>query len=133
MDADVENLCRKCHGCQWTGELSEPEPHSRVVPSNGPRKDCAINLLGPLLSGESILVIVDYFNRFFEIAILKSVTSDKIICALRPKFARFGLPILLKTDNGPQLVSHEFKQFLRKHNIKHYPLSPIVGPAKRCN
>ena len=124
MDADAEKLCRKCHGCQVTGEPNKPEPHFRVVPPNGPWKDCAINLLGPLPSGESILVIVDYFGRFFEIAVLKSVTSDKIICALQPNFARFGLPISLKNNNDPQLVSHEFKQFLRKHNNKHYPSVP---------
>ena len=89
-----------------------------------PWKDCAINLVEPLPSGESILVIVEYFGRFFEIALLKSVTSDRIICALRPNFARFGLPILLKNDNGPYVVSHEFKQFLRKHINKHYSSVP---------
>ena len=113
-----------------TGEPSKPEPHSRVVSPSGPWKDCAINLLGLLPSGESILVIVEYFGRFFEIAISKSVTSDKIICALRPNFARFGLPILLKNDNGPWVISHEFKQFLRKHINKHYS---SVAPGKRCN
>ena len=124
MDADAEKLCRKCHGCQVIGEPNKPEPHFRVVPPSGSWKDCAINLLRSLPSGESILVIVDYFNRFFEIAILKSVTSDKIICALRPNFARFGLPISLRNNNGPQLVSHEFKQFLRKRNNKHWPSIP---------
>ena len=124
MDTDAEKLCKKCYRCQVMGEPSEPEPHSRVVSPSGPWKNCAVNLLGPLPSGESILVIVDYFGRFFEIAILKSVTSDKIIWALQPNSARFGLPISLKNNNSPQLVSHEFKQFLRKHNNKHYPSVP---------
>ena len=124
MDADAEKLCRKCYRCHVTGEPSKPEPHSRVVPPSGPWKDCAINLLELLPSDESTLVTVDYFGRFFEIAILKSVTSEKNICALRLNFARFGLPISLKNNNGPQLVSHEFKQFLRKHNNKHYSSVP---------
>ena len=80
-----------------------------MVPPSGPWNDCAINLLGPLPSGESILVIVDYFGRFFEIAILKSVTSDEIICALRPNFACFGLPISLKnSDIGKPNLSLKF-------------------------
>ena len=133
MDADAEKLCRKCHRYQVTGEPNKPEPHFRVVPPSGSWKDCAIDLLGSLPSGESILVIVDYFDRFFEIAMLKSVRSDKIICASRPNFARFGLPISLKNNNGPQLVSHEFKQFLTKHNNEQVPLSPLVAQGKRCN
>ena len=57
MDADAEKLRRKCHGCQVTGEPSKPELQSRVVPPSGPRQDCAVNLLGPLPSGESILIL----------------------------------------------------------------------------
>ena len=72
------------------GKPSKSEPHFRVVPPSGPWKDCTINLLGPLSTDDSILVIVDYFSCFFEIAILKSVTSNKIICASRPNFGRFG-------------------------------------------
>ena len=101
MDADAEKLCRNCHWCQVTGEPRKPESHFRVVWPTGPWKGCAIDLLGLLPNGELILVILDYFGRFLEIAISKSATSDKIICVLRPNFARFNLPILLKSDNGP--------------------------------
>ena len=41
-----------------------------MVPPSGPCEGCGIDLLGPLLSGESTLVIVDYFGHFFEIAIV---------------------------------------------------------------
>ena len=52
-------------------------------------------------------------DRFLEVAILKSTTSAKVIEALAPMFARFGLPFSLRTDNGPQFVSVEFETFLR--------------------
>ena len=39
MDAEAEtSLCRKCHGCQVTGEPSKPEPQSSMVPPSGPGK-----------------------------------------------------------------------------------------------
>ena len=36
-------------------------------------------LLSPLPSGENLLVVVDYFSRYFEVVILRSTTSAKII------------------------------------------------------
>ena len=56
-------------------------------------------------------MVVDYYSRFLEVAILKSITSAKVIEALIPMFARFGLPFSLGTDNGPQFVSEEFETF----------------------
>ena len=52
-------------------------------------------------TGESISVVVDYYSRFLEVAILKSTTSAKVIEAITPMFARFGVPFSLRTDNGP--------------------------------
>ena len=105
MDTEAERLCRKCHGCPVTGEPNKPEPKHRVVPPSGPWQDCACDILGPLPSGEYIFVIVDYFSRYYEIAVLKSVTTEKVILALIPIFSRFGLPLTLRTDNGPQFIS----------------------------
>ena len=69
-----------------------PEPMSRVVPPSGPWQDCGADLIGPLPPGESILVVVDYYSRFFEVAILGKTTSAEVIKAIFPMFARFGIP-----------------------------------------
>ena len=80
IDADAERLCKICHGCQAVSEYGPPEPMARAFPPSGPWQDCAADLLGPLPSGESVLVVVDYFNRYFEVVIiLRSTTSAKII------------------------------------------------------
>ena len=91
----------------------------KVVPPSGPWQDRACDILGPLPSGEYIFVMVDYFSRYYEIAVLKSVTTEKVILALIPVFSRFGLPLTLLTDNGPQFISNEFEQYLKEHDIKH--------------
>ena len=36
---------------------------------------------------------------------MKSTTSDKVIQALKRFFVTHGLPLSVKTDNGPQFVS----------------------------
>ena len=125
MDTEAERLCRKCHGCQVTREPKKPEHMLRVVPPSGPSQDCACDILGPLPSGEYIFVIVDYFSRYYEIAVLKSVTTEKDILALIPIFSRFGLPLTLHTENGPQFISNEFEQYLKEDTIKHYTSIPL--------
>ena len=129
MDKDVERFCKVCHGCQVTSGFDPPEPMSRVLPPSGPWQDCGADLLGPLPTGESILVVVDYYSRFLEVAILKSTTSAKVIEALAPMFARFGLPFSLRTDNGPQFVSEEFEGFLRMNGIEHRRTTPLWPQA----
>ena len=58
MDKDAEKVCKVCRGCQVTSGYDPPEPMSRVLPPTVPWQD----LLGPLPSGESILVVLDYFS-----------------------------------------------------------------------
>lgn len=129
MDAQAERLCKTCHGCQTVGASTPPEPLQRVVPPSGPWQDCAADLLGPLPTGEHLLVIVDYYSRYFEVVIMRSTTSTKVIQALQPIFARFGIPFSLRTDNGSQLVSEEFLQFLVENGVEHRTTTPLWPQA----
>ena len=129
MDKDVENLCKVCHGCQVTSSCDPPDPMSRVLLPSAPWRDCSADLLGPQPTGESVLVVVDYYSRFLEVAILKSTTSTKITEAITPMFARFGVPFSLRTDNGPQFVSEEFESFLQAHGVEHRRTTPLWPQA----
>ena len=62
MDKDAEKVCKVCRGCQITSGYDPPEPMSRVLPPTVPWQDCSADLLGPLPTGESILVVLDYFS-----------------------------------------------------------------------
>ena len=129
IDYDAEKLCKSCHSCQVVGGFNPPEPMQRVQPPSGPWQDLAIDLLGPMPSGEYILVLVDYFSRFYEVAIMRSVTSTKIIEVLRPNFSRWGFPFSIKSDNGPQFISQEFENYLAEHGIEHRLATPLWPQA----
>ena len=77
----------------------------RVEPPSGPWQDVAIDIMGPMPSGENLLVIVDYYSRYFEVAVMNKVTTSAIVKVLNPIFARFGFPFSLKSDNGTVFVS----------------------------
>ena len=85
--------------------------------------------MGPLPSGEYVLVVVDYCSRYFEVDILKSVTSATIIGSLERTFCTHGLPQSLKTDNGPQFTSEEFGTFFKTNSIQHRTSTPLWPQA----
>lgn len=66
---------------------------------------------------------------------MTSSTTSQAIGKLRNVFAAYGFPEEIVSDNGPQLVSQDFEQFLSTNNIKHTkapPYHPISnGAAER--
>ena len=94
MEKDAETRCKTCYGWQLVSRDSPPEPIRRKALPTGPWRDLAIDLLGPLPTGESILVVVDY-----EIDILRSTITSNVISSLEEIFARHGLPESLTSDN----------------------------------
>jgi transposase InsO family protein len=129
IDRDAEQICRQCYACQLVGLPSVPEPIKTHKLPEKPWQHLAIDLMGPFPSGESVLVVVDYYSRFFEVSILKSTTALDVIDKLDEIFARFGLPESIKSDNGPQFVSAEFKSFLDMNCIVHHKSTPIWPQA----
>ena len=129
MDRDAEQVCKNCHGGQVVGEFLAPEPMQRVKPSSGPWQDVAIDVLGSFPSGENLLVVVDYYSRFFEVVIMRSATSQNMIEALMPIFTRYGYPFSLKSDNASQFVSGEFEGSLACHWVRvQHRTSPPFWP-----
>ena len=77
------------------------------------------------LNNEDYLVIVDYYSKFFQLAILKTPEA-KLSSSLHIKsaFARHGIRYEVRSDNGPQYTSRDFKDFARKWSFKHTSSSP---------
>ncbi len=65
MDKDAERHVRSYHGCQLVMRPDKPEPQRITVLPETPWQDLATDLLGPLPTGESILVVVDNYSRYY--------------------------------------------------------------------
>ena len=129
IDSDIERRCKICHGCQLVSRPCVPEPLRRTRLPERPWQTPAVDMLGPSPSGHYLLVLVDYFSRFVEVSVMKSVTSELVIRELEKIFAVHGNPESLKTDNGSQFISNEFSSFLKENDIYHLTSTPFWPQA----
>ena len=125
VDKDAERKCRGCYGCQLvTKETIIPPVKTTPLPDR-PWQDLALDLLGPLPTGEHLLVLVDYFSRWVEVDVIYSTTSEVIIKCLDKQFSIYGVPRTLRTDNGANLVSAEMYGYLDEMGIRRRLTTPL--------
>ncbi|XP_031355079.1 uncharacterized protein K02A2.6-like [Photinus pyralis] len=74
--------------------------------------------------GQDYLVIVDAWSRWPEIFTVHTMTAAELIRHMRYAFAAHGIPSLLVSDNGSQLVSADFNNFLSRNGCKHLTSAP---------
>ena len=81
------------------------------------------------IDGRTLLVVCDYFSNFIEVARMITVTTRSVLRELLPMFARFGMPDVIVTDNGPQFASAEFAVFVKQKGITHVTSSPLYAQS----
>ena len=134
MDKEIELTAKSCPSCQ----LTQREPSTVLVhpwewPS-WPWQLIHIDFSGPFLNS-MFLVAMDSHSRWLEVERMSSTTSEKTIATFQMLFARYGVPGQLVSNNGPQLKSQEFEQFLKRNGIKHItsaPYHPATNGLAEC-
>ncbi|XP_062714057.1 uncharacterized protein K02A2.6-like [Aedes albopictus] len=118
MDRDVERAVKSCLDCQVVGKLVPAEPMEvRRMPEN-PWEVLHLDTLGPLPSGNSLLVIIDPYSRYRVIEVLRQTTSTDIVDRLRPLFMRLGIPNVIITDNARNFSSKVMEDFCGELGVK---------------
>lgn len=93
MDKAVEKFCKSSYGYQLVACPNSPGPLTSTTLPEVPWQDLAVELLGPLPSGHSILVFIVYYSRNYGYAITTSTTTVKAIDNQERDFSRRGLPV----------------------------------------
>ena len=75
-------------------------------------------------NGRNYLVTVNYYFKWPEMTLLPSMTSTRVITALNSQFARYGVPSVVVSDNGPCYNSAEFRKFSEDWGFEHITSSP---------
>lgn len=126
LSYQLKALVTDCRVCA-EHRHQKPEP---MIPTTTPQRPW--QKLGADLchvQGKWYLVVVDYFSRYPEIALLSSTTSATVITHLKSFFARHGIPEVVMSDNGAQFVSQEYKLFARNYGFRAVTSSPRYPQA----
>ena len=111
--------------CVVSGKSVRPVPGPLQVATlpSGPWKKVALDFAGEFVAAPAhqryLIVAVDYYSRWPEVAMCGSPTSAAVISFLTSLFDRFGLVEEVVSDNGVQFTSSEFADFLATHGIRH--------------
>ena len=128
IDSDIEKMVAACPGCQ---SVQKEQPAVFLHPwehTARPWERVHLDFAGPF-RGSYFLVMVDSHSKRPEVLIMKDITTQRTIFELAKIFARFGNPVQLVTDNGPQLTAKEFEDFRTKQGIKHIRIAPYRPQA----
>ena len=75
-------------------------------------------------NNKNYLVTVDYCSNYIEVDYVRDTLADTIITKCKANFARWGFPLKIISDNGPQFSSYSFKKFTYKYDITHNTILP---------
>ncbi|GFS68073.1 retrovirus-related Pol polyprotein from transposon 412 [Trichonephila clavipes] len=122
----IDQYVSTCPMCQ-INNYKNALPAGRLIPivSNYPNEIVTLDLLGPypvsgVRSNRYVLVITDHFSKWAEIIPLKKASARVIADKFFDNYiSRFGAPIKLISDNGPQFISDIFENLSERLGIRH--------------
>ena len=71
------------------------------------------------LDGRVLVILCDYYSNYIEVESIRELTSAAVIRVMHSMFARWGIPEMLITDNGPCFSSADFKRFTEHWGVEH--------------
>ena len=124
----VEENIKNCHTCQISTHKPAREPLQMSSLPAAPWAEVNADF-GHLQNGKYLLVVTDEYSRYVVVDILDSISTTSVIPCLDKIFAEFGVPVYLKTDNGPPFNSHDFKTYASITGFRHRRITPLWPQA----
>ena len=129
IDKQVEDMISKCLPCQVSIPEKRSEPLKIMDMPDGPWQHLASDLHGPTQSGDYVLVVMDEYSRFAEVEFVKSTSARSVIPKLDKMFSSFGIPFVIKSDNGAPYNGADFKNYMKYMGISHRRITPLYPQA----
>jgi hypothetical protein len=86
-----------------------------------------IDFLGPLPTGELILVAIDAYSRYPQVEIVHSTSAAALITKLDRLFSTHGIPYKVVSNNGPPFNEQEIRRYMEihAHGIEFVTVTPL--------
>jgi len=123
INRDIEKKIGACAQCQTHQPSASHEP---LLPHDVPPRPWH-TVSSDLFYWEQnhYLLVADMFSKFPIVRKMHTISSRSVINHLRGIFDEHGIPERFVSDNGPQYISDEFKQFAANYGFEHVTSSPM--------
>ena len=126
MSNDIYEKVSKCATCAKFKMSNQKEPMIAHEVPERPWQKLGTDLCE--IQGKNYLVVVDYYSKFIETALLSNKTAGTVIKHLKSIFARHGIPEELVSDYMP-FNSKEFHEFAKEWGFKQTTSSPTYAQS----
>lgn len=127
MRSEIAKYINHCETCRAIKPSNQRQvaPMGKYRDPERPWKMIALDFMGPYpltrRGNRQILVVIDLFSKFVLIKPIKRATADATVTFLKENvFLKYGVPEIVISDNGVQLKSNVFADFLAKYNVLHW-------------
>jgi len=93
----------------------------------GPWEEISIDFAH--VNGETLLIVTDDYSRYPIVVEVSSTAAHVVIPKLDKLFADFGIPYVVRSDNGPPFNSEEFARFANILGFNHRRITPYWSRA----
>lgn len=121
IQQDIRHYVEKCPQC-IEGRIQKSEPLMPSPLPEGPWEVVAVDYFKK--DGRWFIVIADYYSRYLDVKELNTLTSQGTIKYLKEIFSKFGIPKVIRCDNGTNLVSRSMECFAREMGFRIISSSP---------
>jgi hypothetical protein len=102
---EVEDLVRKCNGCQiYAHQIHQPTSALKTIPLTWPFAVWGLDMVGAFRPARGkmthILVMVDKFTKWIEVKPISKCDGHTEVKFLKDIILRYGFPHSIITDNG---------------------------------
>lgn len=123
IDKMVEKKVQSCCACLISTPESKREPLKMSPLPKAPWSEVSMDF-AELPNSEYLLIITDDYSRYPIVETVKCTSANTVIPRVDKVFSEFGIPDVVKTDNGPPFNSHEFQSFAQVVGFKHRKITP---------
>ena len=124
IDRDIENTVSSCIKCRTLLPRQQNEP---LWQDDGRPNRVFESVSADYfhVAGRTFLVYVDRLSGWPNVSSCPgSASAAQLISLLRPIFSDTGVPVVLRTDGGPQFASSTLRRFLARWGVEHRITSP---------
>lgn len=122
LNKDLSNYINKCESCIKYQPSNRKEPLLSHEIEKIPWYKIGMDIC--MYDDKYYLVLIDYYSKFLEVAMLQDLTTNCVVLHCKSIFARHGIPAYVVSDSGSQFTADNFKKFAFEYEFTHIITSP---------